>query len=354
MIILILKNLWKPSTYQHTQVGYSQSLRVSFVTRSSFINHRSLFITYNMYQKNYLLEPVIPFDGELLNRYERRGLQINGEWAVDIHNFLTYFGYEGSPVQLLGGCMRYDINVVDASNPFSTGHIYFQPDRGMFHIYEIPASPYSPCKHGVLLESASSEPSRMEMRDFYALLLLNSIANLPNLSSGIGISTEHSAVATRVATLFERELLLSTTSKSGWNHTGMLTFIDKATFWTRRYLPIQMALPAFPCKTTNRDKAAASVPDGGEFEALVNLSIFCQKVEEIYEPGCFLSIVSDGHVFSDCIGADDSTVTAYSRRLKDMLKEVHRHHPVKQGGIEFLDLEALLALDTDKRKAALG
>lgn len=308
---------------------------------------------YNMYQKDYLWDPVIPFDGELLDRYERKGLQITGEWAADIHNLLTYFGYNGSPIQLLGGCLRYDINV-DASIPFTTSHIYLRPNRGKFHIYELPASTHSPCRHGVLLENATSGVDRMQLRDFYALLMLNSIANLPSLSSYPGISTEHSVIATRVASLFEQELLLSTTNKRGWNQTGMLTFIDKATFWIRRYLPIRMALPAFPCKTTNRDKAAASVPDGGEFEALAILSSFCQKAEQIYEPGISLCIVSDGHVFSDCIGADDSTVTMYSNRLKDMLKEVHRHYPVKRGGIEFLDLEALLELDTDKKKAVLG
>lgn len=299
-----------------------------------------------MYQKNYLLEPVIPFDGELLNRYQRKGLQITGEWALDIHNLLAYFGYGHSPVKLAHGCLRYDIKVVDDSSPFSCGHLYFRPGRGTFHIYEMPISTDPVCKHGILLESASSEHGRMNLRNFYALTILIPITQIPHLFYQ-NCMREPSVVAARIALLFEKELLFDTSDKKGWNQTGMLTFIDKATYWIRKDLPIRMALPAFPCKTTNKEKAAASVPDGGEFEALANLSIFCRKLQEIYDPGCALSIVSDGHVFSDCIGADDSTVTTYSEKLKDMLKEVHRHYPVKQGGITFCDLEMLLGFDTD-------
>lgn len=306
-----------------------------------------------MYQQDYLLDPVIPFDGELLNRYERKGLQITGEWALDIHKLLAYFGYNQSPVKLQYGCLRYDIDVVHNLSSFSCGHIYFRPDRGTFHIYEMPVNTDPVCKHGILLESASSEHDRMKLRDFYALTILKPIARIPQ-SFHLDHTTEHSVVATRIALLFETELLFDTSDKKGWNQTGMLTFIDKATYWIRRYSPVAMALPAFPCKTTNRDKAAASVPDGGEFEALANLSVFCQKLQEIYEPGCDLSIVSDGHVFSDCIGADDSTVTTYSRKLKDMLEEVHRRYPVKKGGIRFCDLEMLLGLDVDAKKASYG
>lgn len=59
-------------------------------------------------------------------------------------------------------------------------------------------------------------------------------------------------------------------------------------------------------------------PDGAEFEALTNIYNFCAAVQEVYPPGCVFEIISDGHVFSDCIGVDDDVVTEYGRRLRLM------------------------------------
>lgn len=298
-----------------------------------------------MLEKDLLWDVAIPFDGELLTTYHRRGLvDISGEWKVDIHNFLSCFGYEASPVQLPGKCLRYDIDV-GATAPLCTYHVEFQPRRGKYHIYEVPARDDPTVFHGVLLEPASLDPARMAPRDCYARLVLSSLTNPTQFMTALRMSDEELEVAEDIATLFKRELLLSTTSRDGWIDTGRRLFVHRAAYWIQRASAIKMALPAFPCKTTNKDKAAVSVPDGGEFEALAHLLGFCQKVGEVYEPGCELSIVSDGHVFSDCIGTDDNEVTRYSKKLKDMLREVQRHHPVKRGGIKFFDLEVLLQLD---------
>lgn len=288
---------------------------------------------------------LVPFDGELLTKYERRGLEVSGEWAVDVSNLLACFGYDRQPVELPQKCLRYDIDV-DVPALFRGDHISFHAGRGLFHIYEMPSQDDPSCMYSVLLESANLECEKMGPRDFYAGLILHTLTHLPVLASRSTASIEHSTVATRVAAVFERQLLLSTTSRKGWHETGMLSFVQKATFWIERQSKIKMALPAFPCKTTSKDKAAVSVPDGGEFEALANLLEFCQKVEEVYEPGCDLYIVSDGHVFSDCIGTDDIAVTRYSHKLRDMLSEVERLYPIKKGGIKFFDLEVLLQVST--------
>lgn len=57
-------------------------------------------------------------------------------------------------------------------------------------------------------------------------------------------------------------------------------------------------------------------PDGAEFEALANIYAFCDEVNRAYPPGCVFDIISDGHVFSDCIGVDDGVVTGYCQRLR--------------------------------------
>ncbi|KAK4627105.1 Spore wall maturation protein DIT1 [Fulvia fulva] len=52
--------------------------------------------------------------------------------------------------------------------------------------------------------------------------------------------------------------------------------------------------------------------------ALTTLHNFVRSVEDIYKPGAEVLIVSDGHVFSDCIGVEDSMVDAYGSKLREM------------------------------------
>ncbi|THC94296.1 hypothetical protein EYZ11_006232 [Aspergillus tanneri] len=49
---------------------------------------------------------------------------------------------------------------------------------------------------------------------------------------------------------------------------------------------------------------------------------FALKVERIYSPGALISIISDGHVFSDCIGVDDRIVDKYGAYLKELNKAI--------------------------------
>jgi hypothetical protein len=63
---------------------------------------------------------------------------------------------------------------------------------------------------------------------------------------------------------------------------------------------IQMALPAFPCKSPSSRKVGTQIPDMAEIIALRTLHRFSQAVKAIYPPGVVIWIVSDGHVFSDC------------------------------------------------------
>lgn len=65
-------------------------------------------------------------------------------------------------------------------------------------------------------------------------------------------------------------------------------------------------------------------PDGGEFEALANIYQFCSAILNKYPPGCVFEIVSDGHVFSDCIGVDDDVVDEYGKRLRKTAASVRK------------------------------
>ena len=60
-----------------------------------------------------------------------------------------------------------------------------------------------------------------------------------------------------------------------------------------------MVLPAFPFKSANKAyKVPGKLPDKGEETALLHLEGLCKAVEEVYENGARLTIVSDGLVYN--------------------------------------------------------
>jgi pyoverdine/dityrosine biosynthesis protein Dit1 len=86
-------------------------------------------------------------------------------------------------------------------------------------------------------------------------------------------------------------------------------------FYTFQQFTIEMILPAFPCKSSSLDKVAGPCPDKGEEMALRTMYAFIKDIEAIYSPGARMLIVSDGHVFSDCIGVNDVEVDIYGAKL---------------------------------------
>lgn len=85
--------------------------------------------------------------------------------------------------------------------------------------------------------------------------------------------------------------------------------------------PIQMVLPAFPAKSSNREKTLGILPDFGEVLALKRLNHLCEKIEHIYDPGARLVVCSDGRVFSDLVQVSDEAVDDYSRGIDAILEE---------------------------------
>lgn len=81
---------------------------------------------------------------------------------------------------------------------------------------------------------------------------------------------------------------------------GKEAFETGIVFYTSRNATIRMVLPAFPCKSTSLDKVIGTAPDKGEELSLRSIHMFVQETKKIYPPGIEFSIVSDGHVFSDC------------------------------------------------------
>lgn len=100
-----------------------------------------------------------------------------------------------------------------------------------------------------------------------------------------------------------------------WEKCGRKYFIDKVKYFTDRYIKIECILPAFPCKSSNINKVGGVDPDKGEELALRRLIQITEQARQLYPPGLKIWIVSDGHVFSDCIGVDDDIVDHYTSKL---------------------------------------
>lgn len=80
-------------------------------------------------------------------------------------------------------------------------------------------------------------------------------------------------------------------------------------------------LPAFPAKSPNRNKTLGDLPDYGEVLALQNLQSLCDKITEVYQPGCELIICSDGRVFSDIVQVSDQKIDDYNNEIVSIIQE---------------------------------
>lgn len=90
------------------------------------------------------------------------------------------------------------------------------------------------------------------------------------------------------------------------------TFVDAS-------LPVDFCIPAFPWKSVNRvDKVLGSLPDLGEELALGRLQSLCEDIQDVYPPGAFVTITSDGLVYNDAFGVPDEEVYIYGSALRQM------------------------------------
>lgn len=117
-------------------------------------------------------------------------------------------------------------------------------------------------------------------------------------------------------TRYFEENLKNTVHGDEWDSLdGRAYFKDCVSYFTTRYQRIECILPAFPCKSSNLNKVHSALPDKGEELAFARLITIIKEVRTLYPPGMKLWIVSDGHVFSDCIGVDDDVVDSYTTNL---------------------------------------
>ncbi|KAE8393829.1 Pyoverdine/dityrosine biosynthesis protein-domain-containing protein [Aspergillus alliaceus] len=156
-----------------------------------------------------------------------------------------------------------------------------------------------------------------------------------------------------IVSLFDAELRYRVPNDQ-WEAEGRAYFAAKVRFFVRHNLTLELCLPAFPCKSSNPDKVIGVLPDRGEEIALRQLHAFARNVKKVYPPGARISIISDGHVFSDCIGVDDKTVDEYGERLKELNHAISLELGQPNELVQFQSLVDLFDLKSLPDFASLG
>ncbi|KAG6041256.1 hypothetical protein E4U41_005297 [Claviceps citrina] len=165
--------------------------------------------------------------------------------------------------------------------------------------------------------SPESQAEQVQVDLFFASLIVGNIRIGTAVDKALLRHIDVEAVTDSIVDLFNSSLRhVSKCDK--WGQGGRSVFRESVSNFTRRGQKVEFCLPAFPCKSSNTEKVLSTAPDRGEYMALENMHNFIQDIEAMYEPGAKLWIISDGHVFSDCIGVDDHVVDSYGARLQGM------------------------------------
>ncbi|KAI1330922.1 Clavaminate synthase-like protein [Xylariaceae sp. FL0255] len=85
--------------------------------------------------------------------------------------------------------------------------------------------------------------------------------------------------------------------------------------------PIELVIPAFPFKSSNRTKKVLGpLPDEAERLSLLHLNGLCLAIKDAADCDTFLTIVSDGITYNDILGVSDKEVWSYGQHLREMAK----------------------------------
>ncbi|KAF2477698.1 uncharacterized protein BDR25DRAFT_275034 [Lindgomyces ingoldianus] len=194
--------------------------------------------------------------------------------------------------------------------------------------------------NGLVLGMLTSRPKSLAGDDFgtwaeHFILLETQFQPFKQLS--IHSTPEHRRISEQVADIFEKRLK-NISKDDQWDFGGRGHFMNRVYGFVERHMPILLCLPAFPCKSPNPSKVGGTIPDLAEHIALDVLRTFVQEICKVYQPGATLWIISDGHVFSDCIGVDDTMVDTYDAKLIEIYKE---KYPVEEGPVPFIQFKGL-------------
>ncbi|KAI1282711.1 Clavaminate synthase-like protein [Xylaria sp. FL0933] len=89
-----------------------------------------------------------------------------------------------------------------------------------------------------------------------------------------------------------------------------------------RDVPIELVIPAFPFKSSNRSKKVLGpLPDEAERLSLLHLNGLCLAIKDATDSDTYLTIVSDGITYNDLLGVSDEEVWRYGQQLRLMAEQ---------------------------------
>ncbi|KAI0425170.1 Clavaminate synthase-like protein [Xylaria sp. FL1042] len=91
-------------------------------------------------------------------------------------------------------------------------------------------------------------------------------------------------------------------------------------------VPIELVIPAFPFKSSNRSrKVLGPLPDEAERLSLLHLNGLCLAIKDATDSDTYLTIVSDGITYNDLLGVSDEEVWRYGQQLRCMAEQNDCH-----------------------------
>ncbi|MBN3817308.1 L-tyrosine/L-tryptophan isonitrile synthase family protein [Paraburkholderia sp. Se-20369] len=104
--------------------------------------------------------------------------------------------------------------------------------------------------------------------------------------------------------------------------TCLQPHLDRVMKAIERDEPVVFVLPSFPAKSPNPGKVLGPTPDMAERQSLAFLNDLCNRIGAVYPPGARIILCSDGRVFSDAVGMNESDVTAYQRGISALIEDL--------------------------------
>ncbi|KAK4207861.1 spore wall maturation protein DIT1-like protein 2 [Rhypophila decipiens] len=175
----------------------------------------------------------------------------------------------------------------------------------------------------LILKTSGEGKNNDNLDAFFAQLILNqtTFATHPPTVLTAAEAEESASSAAAITAIFDSYLRYQGKDDK-WTAVGSSYFLVRVKRFTAKKARIELCLPAFPCKSSNPNKVTGKSPDRGEWLALERLHGFVEAVGKVYPPGALVWIISDGHVFSDCIGVDDADVDRYGEQLAEMNRTI--------------------------------
>ncbi|PYH43121.1 isocyanide synthase family protein [Aspergillus saccharolyticus JOP 1030-1] len=98
-------------------------------------------------------------------------------------------------------------------------------------------------------------------------------------------------------------------------------------YFVSRQEAINMVVPAYPFKSPNREeKVLGPDPDVGERMSLEHFNSIGARISQIYPPGGYVTIVSDGCCYNDLLGVSDEEVFRYAEGLHRIVDRLGLKH----------------------------